>query len=154
MARGRNVLRLNGRWAYCYRAIDQHGQIVDIYFSEWRSAAAARTFFERAIAGTGSTPERIVTDRAWCYPPALRVILPSVEHECSRYSNNALERDHGHLKQRIRPMRGFKDPASADTVVRGHALVQNLRNGFSTLTATVERRLRLLTAWPQLARLI
>ncbi len=146
--------RLNGRWAYCYRAIDQHGQIVDIYFSEWRSAAAARTFFERAIAGTGSTPERIVTDRARCYPPALRVILPSVKHQCSRYLNNALERDHGHLKQRLRPMRGFKHPASADTVVRGHALVQNLRNGFSTLTATVERRLRLLTAWPQLARLI
>ena len=51
-------------------------------------------------------------------------------------------------------MRGFKNPASADTVVRGHALEQNLRNGFSTLSATVERRLRLLTAWPQLARLI
>src|SRR5215207_4473731 len=29
--------RLNGRWAYCYRAIDQDGQIVDGYFSEWRN---------------------------------------------------------------------------------------------------------------------
>jgi transposase, IS6 family len=44
--------RLNGRWAYCYRAIDQDGQIVDAYFSERRNAAAARTFFERAITGT------------------------------------------------------------------------------------------------------
>jgi transposase-like protein len=68
--------------------------------------------------------------------------------------NNALERDHGHLKQRLRPMRGFKYPASADTVVRGHALVQNLRNGFSTLTAAVPRPLRLLTGWPYLAGLI
>jgi transposase-like protein len=32
--------RLNGRWAYCYRAIDQHGQVVDVYFSEQRNAAA------------------------------------------------------------------------------------------------------------------
>jgi transposase, IS6 family len=146
--------RLNGRWAYCYRAIDQDGQVVDAYFSERRNAAAARAFFERAIAETGRTPKRIVTDRARCYPPALWAVLPSVEHWCSRYLNNALERDHGHLKQRLRPMRGFKHPASADTVVRGHALVQNLRNGFSTLTAPVERRLRLLVAWPQLAQLI
>jgi IS6 family transposase len=83
-----------------------------------------------------------------------RVVLPTAEHRCSKYLNNTLERDHGHLKQRLRPMRGFKHPASADTVVRGHALVQNLRNGFSTLTAAVPRCLRLLIGWPHLARLI
>ncbi len=146
--------RLNGRWAYCYRAIDQNGQVVDAYFSERRNAAAAQAFFKRAIGRTGVKPERIVTDRARCYPPALRIVLPRAKHRCSRYLNNALERDHGHLKQRLRPMRGFKHPASADTVVRGHALVHNLRNGFSTLTAAVERRSRLLTTWPQLVRLI
>ena len=146
--------RLNGRWAYCYRAIDQDSQVVDPYFSERRNAAAARVFFEWAIAETGLTPERVITDRARCYPPALRAVLPTVEHRCSRYLHNILERDHGHLKQWLGPRRGFKHPASADNVVRDHALVQNLRNGFSTLTATVERRLRLLTAWPQLAQLI
>jgi transposase-like protein len=146
--------RLNGRWAYCYRAIDQNGQVVDAYFSERRNAAAAQMFFERAIAQTHVTPQCIVTDRARCYPPALRVVLPSVEHRCSRYLNNALERDHGHLKQRLRPMRGFKHPASAETVVRGHAFVHNLRNGFSALTAAVPRRLRLLTAWAYLGGLI
>ena len=68
--------------------------------------------------------------------------------------NNALERDHGHLKQRLRPMRGFKRLTSADTFSRGHALIQNLRNGFSTLTTTVPRHLRLLKAWPQLGQAI
>jgi IS6 family transposase len=33
--------RLNGRWAYVYRAIDQDGQVVDTYFSERRNAKAA-----------------------------------------------------------------------------------------------------------------
>ena len=94
---------------------------MDAYFSERRNAAAARAFFERAIAETGLAPERIVTDhRARCYPPALRAVLPSVEHRCSRYSNNGLERDHGHLKGRLRPMRGFRSVASADTISRGH----------------------------------
>src|ERR687893_814618 len=53
--------RLNGRWAYCYRAIDQEGHVVDAYLSERRNAAAARTFFERAITGTCEVPERVVT---------------------------------------------------------------------------------------------
>ena len=70
------------------------------------------------------------------------------------YCDHAIERDHGHLKQRLRPMRGFKQLASADILTRGHALVQNLRNGFSSLTGDVPRPLRLATAWPQLARAI
>jgi hypothetical protein len=51
-------------------------------------------------------------------------------------------------------MRGFKRLTSADTFSRGHALIQNLRNGFSTLTTTVPRHLRLLKAWPQLGQAI
>ena len=127
---------------------------MDVYVSERRNAAAARAFFARAIAETGVTPERVVTDKALCYPPALRALLPDAEHRTSKYLNSGLERDHGHLKQRLRPMRGFKRLASADAFTRGHALVQNLRNGFSTLTARVPRPLRLATAWPQLARAI
>jgi transposase, IS6 family len=146
--------RLNGRWAYCYRTLDQDGQVVDVYFSERRSAVAARTVFERAIAETGVTPERVVTDRAACYPPALRALLPTAEHRCSKYLNNGLERDHSHLKQRVHPMRGFKQLASADSLTRGHALVQNLRHGFSSLTTQVPRPLRLAAAWLQLARTI
>ena len=96
----------------------------------------------------------MTTDKAKCYPPALRVVLPDVEHRRSRYLNNGLERDHGHLKQRLAPVRGFKRLASADTFCRGHALVRNLRNGFSNLTAGVPRTLRLATAWPVLARAI
>jgi transposase, IS6 family len=146
--------RLNGRWAYCYRAIDQDGQIVDVYVSQRRNTAAARASFERAMPETGVAPERVVTDKAGCYPPALRALLPAAEHRCSKYLNNGLERDHGHLKQRLRPMRCFKQCASADSLTRGHALVRNLRNGFSSLTAQVPRPLRLAAAWLQLARMI
>ena len=146
--------RLKGRWAYCYRAIDDEGQVVDVYLSDRRNAAAARAFFERAFAETGVAPERVVTDKAACYPPVLRVLLPDAVHRTSKYLNNGLERDHGHLKQRLRPMRGFKQPTAADGIARGHALVQNLRNGFSSLTDRVPRPLRLATAWPQLARAI
>jgi transposase-like protein len=53
--------RLNGHWTYIYRAIDEHGQVVDAYFSQRRNGAAAEAFFRRAIAETGSTPTRVTT---------------------------------------------------------------------------------------------
>jgi transposase-like protein len=143
-----------GRHAYIYRAIDQGGQVVDALFSERRNAAAAQAFFERAMAATDATPTRVTTDKAKGYPPALRAILPGAEHRRSKYLNNGLERDHSHLKQRLYPMRGFKRGTSADTLARGHALIRDLRQGFSTLTAAVPLYLRLSTAWRQLAQAV
>jgi transposase, IS6 family len=142
------------RHAYIYRASDEDGQVVDALFSERRNAAAAQAFFERAMVTTDVTPERITSDRAKCYPPALRVVLPGVEHRRSKYLNNGLERDHSHLKQRLYPMRGFKRGAWADTVARGHALIGNLRGGFSRLTARVPPNLRLAAAWAELTRAV
>jgi transposase, IS6 family len=143
-----------GKQAYIYRAIDEDGQVVDAYFSERRNGAAAQAFFERALAETEVTPVRVTTDKAKCYPPALRAVLPGVEHRRSKYLNNGLERDHSHLKQRLYPMRGFKRGSSADTLARGHALIRNLRGGFSSLTEEVVPNLRLATAWSQLAQAV
>jgi transposase-like protein len=128
--------------------------VVDAYFSERRNSKAAQPFFERAITETGVRPKRVTTDKAKCYPSALHAVLPKVEHRRSRYLNTGIERDHGHLKQRVRPMRGFKRPASADTLTRGHALIQNLRNGCSRLTADIPRQRRLAAAWSQLTQAI
>src|SRR5215211_1105410 len=48
--------RLQREWTYIYRAIGQHGQVVDAYFSTRRNAATAEACFRRAIAESGSTP--------------------------------------------------------------------------------------------------
>ncbi len=149
--------RLNGKWTYIYRAIDQDSQVVDAYFSTRRNAAAARTFFERALNETGVRPERVTTDQAKCYPPALRAVLPDAEHRRSKYLNNGLERDHGRVplgqsNGSIRCVGSNRRPPSPSS--RGHALIRNLRNDFSTLTVAVPSALRLAIAWPQLARAI
>src|SRR5438309_670736 len=56
--------RIRGYWHYIYRAIDGHEQIVDAYVSPTRDMVAARRFFERAIASSGTTPRRVITDKA------------------------------------------------------------------------------------------
>ena len=148
------LLKIGGRWRYAFRAIDEHGQVVDVYLNDHRDAASARAFFEGAMAETGVTPTRVTSDKARCYPPALRTFLPEAEHRSSKYLNNGLERDHQHLKGRVRPMRRFKATANGSTFCREHPLVRNLICGFSQLTTRVAPRLRLATAWATLTAIL
>jgi transposase-like protein len=145
------LLKTGKRWRYVFRAIDEAGQIVAVYLSDHRDAASARAFFERALAATGVVPVRVTSDQAKGYPPARRAVLPLAEHRPSKFLNNRLERDRQHLKGRMRPMRRFKRAETANTFCRGHALIRNLGQGFSPLTAGLPPRQRLATTWPALA---
>ena len=56
-------MKVAGRWLYVYRAIDQHGQIIDVFVSARRDERAARRFFTTALRAHGE-PVEVVTDRA------------------------------------------------------------------------------------------
>jgi hypothetical protein len=47
-------LRLRGRWAYLYRAVDAAGKTIDFLLSSKSNRAAAQRFFRRAMARNGS----------------------------------------------------------------------------------------------------
>jgi transposase-like protein len=57
-------VKVNGVWRYVYRAVDQHGQVIDVLLSARRDAAAARRFFVRALRTLKVTPSEVVTDAA------------------------------------------------------------------------------------------
>ena len=63
-------IKVGGRWRYLFRAIDEHGQIVDVYLSDHRDTAATRAFLEEAIHASDVTPTEVTTDKAKCYPRA------------------------------------------------------------------------------------
>ena len=121
-------VKVAGRWRYVCRAIDQYGQIVDVYVSTKRDIRAARRFLTAALRAHGQ-PAEVVTDRA----PALRAVIdeliPAAFHNTDQYANNRIECDHGRLKSRLRPMRGLKHDRPARVIIRGHALMQNVRRG-------------------------
>jgi transposase-like protein len=56
--------KVAGRWRCIYRAIDQFGQVIDVFVSVQWDTRAARRFFERAIGTTKVIPVDIVTDHA------------------------------------------------------------------------------------------
>jgi IS6 family transposase len=64
-------VKVAGRWRYVYRAIDQFGQVIDVFASARRDATAARRFFDQAISATKVTPVEVTTDQAPLYPAAL-----------------------------------------------------------------------------------
>ena len=135
-------VKVAGRWRYVYRAIDQFGQVIDVFVSLRRDMRAARRFFERAISTTRTTPSEVVTDQAPTYPVVLEELLPTPWHHTEQYANNWVEADHGRQKARLRPMRGLKQDRSARVIIAGHAFVQNVRRGHYELPveAPVTRR--------------
>jgi transposase-like protein len=147
-------VKVAGRWRYVYRAIDQFGQVIDVFMSRQRDARAARQFFEQAIGMTKVVPVEVVTDRAATYPIVLEDLLPAVWHCTERYANNRVEADHGRLKSRLRPMRGLKQDRNARVVVVGHAFVQNLRRGHYELATGEPANRRVAVAFDELAMAI
>ena len=94
-------MKVAGRWRYVYRAIDQFGQVIDVFVSPRRDVRAARRFFGRAIGTTKRAPTEVVTDLAPTYPMVLEELLPAAWHRTDRYANNHIEADHGRLKSRL-----------------------------------------------------
>ena len=78
----------NGVLRYLWRAVDQHGVVLDILVQERRNATAAKRFFKRLLAGLKYKPRKIVTDGLRSYGVARREVLPEVRHRTSRYLNN------------------------------------------------------------------
>jgi transposase-like protein len=143
-------VKVAGVWCYLYRAIDQFGQVVDVYLSPRRDANAARRFLLGAISRSQAEPAEVVTDRAPAYLPVLDALLPGAFHDVEQYANNALECDHGRFKARLRPMRGLKRDRTAMVIVAGHAFVQNVRRGHYALGIEAPTQLRLAEASTQL----
>ena len=143
-------VKVAGRWRYVYRAIDQFGQVIDVFVSPSRDANAAQRFFERAIGTTAIVPEEVVTDQAAAYPAVLDELLPAAWHRTERYANNHVEADHGRLKARLRPMRGLKQDRSVKIVIAGHALVQNVRRGHYELAVEEPVTRRVAVAFDEL----
>ena len=118
--------KVAGVWRYVYRAVDQHGQVIDVYVSPRQDIKSARTFFTGALTVQGD-PTEVITDRAQALAHVVDALLPGAWHNTSQYQNNRVECDHGRLKSRLRPMRGLKTNRTAGVVIRGHAFIQNVR---------------------------
>ncbi len=143
-------VKINGTQHYLWRAVDQDGEVVDVYLQAKRDGAAAKRFLKRLLRNHGGEPRKIVTDKLRSYGVAHRELIPDVIHDTSRYANNRVEQSHEATRVRERGMRRFKSMRQAQRFVGAHAAVHNLFNlGRHLLSAHHYRDLRFsaFTEW-------
>jgi putative transposase len=106
-------VNINGTIHYLWRAVDQHGNVLDVLVQPRRNAVAAKRFFHRLLKGLQYVPRVIVTDGLSSYQVAHREIVPSVAHRRSNYLNNRAENSHQPTRQRERAMKRFNSARHA-----------------------------------------
>jgi len=146
-------VKVAGRWREVYRAVGQYGQIIDVFVSPRRDTRSARRFFETAL-GVHGEPVEVVTDRAPALRAVMEELMPGAFHNTDQYANNRIEADHGRLKARLRPMRGLKRDHTARVIIRGHALMQNVRRGHYELGIEARSHRHVAAAFTEHARVI
>jgi transposase-like protein len=140
------------RWRYVYRAIDQYGQIVDVYVSARRDTAAPRQFFVTALRAH-TEPSEVVTDRAWTLRAVVEEVLPTAFHNTEQYANNRIETDHGRLKSdwgRCADSRPIAAPARSWPVTRSCRTCGEA----TTNSASRPAHKRVMSAFTELTRTI
>ena len=121
-------IKINGKQHYLWRAVDQDGEVVDVYLQAKRDGAAAKRFFKRLLRNNGSEPRKIVTDKLRSYGVAHRELISETIHSTGQYENNRAEQSHEATRVRERGMRKFKSVRQAQRFLGVHTAVSNLFN--------------------------
>jgi len=121
-------VKIDGKQRYLWRAVDQDGEVVDVFLQSRRDGNAAKRFFKRLLNKYQGEPRKIVTDKLRSYDVAHRELMPDVIHDKTQYANNRAELSHQPTRVRERGMRRFKSMKQAQRFLVVHAEVYNLFN--------------------------
>lgn len=145
-----SYIKVKGKLAYLYRAVDKEGQTIDFMLSEKRDEPSARAFFEKAI-GSNGLPEKVTMDKSGANKAGVNTINLALALLCMlggfplqmtvrqiKYLNNIIEQDHRFVKKITNGMRGFKAFHFAEATLSGielhHILPKNQHTQSSSMT--------------------
>lgn len=121
-------VKIGGVQHYLWRAVDQDGEVIDVFLQRRRDGKAAKRFFKRLLKTHRQEPRTIVTDKLKSYGVAHRELIPEALHDTSQYANNRAELSHQATRVRERGMRRFKSMRQCQRFLTVHAAVHNLFN--------------------------
>jgi transposase-like protein len=128
---------------YLYRAVDEHGQVVDVLLREQRDTESARAFFQQARRRTQTTPSQVITDHHQPYIKAVQEVFPAAQHvrtgvhRARGETTKPVERSHIATRDRLRASRGLKRVPTGQRFAEGFEALQALRRGHVALEELV-----------------
>jgi putative transposase len=142
------VISISGQKHWLWRAVDQHGAVLDILVRSRRNAKAAKRLL---LKKQGVAPRVLITDKLASYAAAKRTVMPGVEHRQHKGLNNCAENSHQPTRRRERIMKCFKSAGQAQRFLSVHDQVANLFRRPPNTTATDHRKARAVafTAWAE-----
>jgi putative transposase len=142
------VISISGQKHWLWRAVDQHGAVLDILVQSRRNAKAAKRLL---LKKQGVAPRVLITDKLASYAAAKRTVMPGVEHRQHKGLNNCAENSHQPTRRRERIMKCFKSAGQAQRFLSVHDQVANLFRRPPNTTATDHRKARAVafTAWAE-----
>ena len=119
-------VKVRGQWRYLYRAIDKHGTPVDFLLTAKRDLEAAKRFFRKILQEEPLlSPDRIGTDGAGSYPPAITaaqkdgLLARTPVHYVTKHLQQGIESDHFRVKRPMPRIGGFQSFRTARRTIRG-----------------------------------
>ncbi len=143
-------VKIRGKQQYLWRAVDQDGEMVDVFQQARRDGKAAKRFFKRLLKSHRKDPRKIVPDKLRSDGVAHRELIPDTIHDTSQYANNRAELSHQPMRVRERGMRHFKSTQQARRFLTVHAAVYNLFNLGRHLVSAKNNRIarsRVFASW-------
>jgi hypothetical protein len=124
------------------RAVDQGGDVIDMYLQSRRDAEAAKRFFRRLFRSHGTSPRKIVTDKLGSHGVARRKLMPETIHRTDRHADNRAYLSQQPTRAGERGMRRFSSPMQAQRFLSAHAVVHSLFSLQRHLASAAFHRLR------------
>src|SRR5262245_31929317 len=125
-------VKIKGKWAYLYRAVDKEGHTSDFLLMPQRNRDAAEAFLHKAIR-TQERPEKSTLEQSGTNTAALkranRTHKTAIVIRHAKYLNNIVEQDHRALKRLTHPMLGFQSFWAARCTLAGMEVMHALRKG-------------------------
>ena len=128
-------VKVAGKWAYLYRAVDSAGETIEFMLSPKRDLIAAKLFLQLALSAGGPPPRVINVDGHPAYPTAIAELKQSGElsQRCrcrtSPYLNNVIEQDHRFIKKRVTASLGFRSAEGASRTIERYEAMHAIRKG-------------------------
>jgi putative transposase len=119
------VVTVNGRKHWLWRAVDQHGAVLDVLVRRPRNKTSAKQLMRELVKRHGR-PRVIVTDELRSYAAANNELGLHVEHRQHKGLKNRAENSHRLTRVHEKVMRRFKSTRKLQRCASVHGQVSNL----------------------------